>query len=93
MLGNSPAIVLINWLTYVLRFCIYRQENLAYDNKKGLLNAADIKLIYNAQVHREAVQRLLYHTHNGRLYLFHKYYSVNEVFVTKSLMIVQVFLV
>ena len=93
ILGNSPAIVLRNWLTYVLRFCIYRQENLAYHNKKGALNATDIKLIYNTQVHREAVQRLLYYTHKGRLDLFHKYYTINEVFVTKSLMIVQVFLV
>ena len=86
ILGNSPAIVLRNWLTYVLRFCIYRQENLAYHNKKGALNATDIKLIYNTQVHREAVQRLLCYTHNGRLDLFHKYYSVNEVFVTNALM-------
>ena len=77
MLGNSPAIVLRNWLTYVLRFCIYRQENSAYHYKKGLLNATDIKLIYNTQVHREAVQRLLYYTHIDRLDLFHKYYSVN----------------
>ena len=93
ILVNSPAIVLRNWLTYVLRFCIYWQENSAYHNKKGVLNATDIKLIYNAQVHREAVQRLLYYTHIGRLDLFHKYYSVNEVFVTNALMIVQVFLV
>ena len=68
ILGNSPAIVLRNWLTYVLRFCIYWQENSAYHNKKGVLNATDIKLIYNAQVHREAVQRLLYYTHIGWIY-------------------------
>ena len=47
ILGSSPAIALRNWLTYVLRFSIYQQENSAYYNKKGLSNELDIKLIYN----------------------------------------------
>ena len=93
ILGDSPAATLRNWLTYVLRFCIHQQESLAYHNKKGLLNETDIKLVYNTQVHREAVQRLLYYKHIGRLDLFHKFYTINEIFVTKSLMVVQVFLV
>ena len=58
ILGDSPAVVLRNGLTYVLRFCIYQQESLAYHNKRGLLNETDIKLVYNTQVRREAVQRL-----------------------------------
>ena len=49
ILGDSPAVTLRNWLTYVLRFCISQQENLAYHNKKGLLNETDSKLVYNTQ--------------------------------------------
>ena len=79
ILGDSPAVTLRNWLPYVLRFCIYQQENLT-----------DIKLVYNTQVRRV---RLLYYKHIARLDLFHKFYTINEIFVTKSLMILQVFLV
>ena len=39
--GDSHAVTLRNWLAYVLRFCIYQQENLAYYNKKGLVNETD----------------------------------------------------
>ena len=91
ILGNSPTITLRNWLTYCLRFCICQQEVLAYHNKKGLLNEFDIKLIYNSRVHREAVQRLLGYKHRGRLDLFHKYYTINEAFVTKQFQIVPIF--
>ena len=45
ILRDSPAVTLRNWLTYVLRFCIYQQETLACHNKKGLLNETDIKLV------------------------------------------------
>ena len=73
ILGDSPAVTLWNWLTYILRCCIYQQETLAYHNK-ALLNETDIKLVYNTQVHR--VQRLLYYKHIGRFDLFHKFYTM-----------------
>ena len=92
MLGNSPAIILRNWLTYVLRYCIHQQENLVYHNKKGLLNKTEIKLVYNSQVHRKALKQLLYYTHNSRVDLFKKYYKVNEAFVNEAWEIVNVFL-
>ena len=91
ILGTSSAIILRNWLRYVLRFCICQQEFLAYHNNKGLLNELTIKLVYNSRVHREAVQRLLGYKHNGRLDLFYKYYTINEAFVTKQLQIVTSF--
>ena len=58
MLGNSPAIILRNWLTYVLRYCIHQQENLAYHHKKGLLNETEIKLVHNSQVHEKLCNNL-----------------------------------
>ena len=91
ILGNSLTITLRNWLTYCLQFCISQQEVLAYHNKKGLLNEFGIKLIYNSRVHRLAVQRLLGYEHCGRLDLFHKYYTINEAFVTKQFQIVPIF--
>ena len=91
ILGNSHTITLRNWLTHCLRFCICQQEVLAYHNKKGLLNELNIKLIYNSRVHQEAVQRLLGYKHRGRLDLFHKFYTINEAFVTKQFQIVPIF--
>ena len=33
ILGDSPAITLRNWLTYVLRFCIHQQERKTIFNR------------------------------------------------------------
>ena len=81
ILGTSPAITLRNWLTYVLRFCIHQQENLAYHNKKGLLNELDIKLDYNTRRgHREGTTAAF-----GLQAQRPLYYTVNEVFVKSFL--------
>ena len=60
LLGTSPAITLRNWLTYVMRFCIYQHATLAYHNKQGLSNETNIKVTYNTRVHQEVSRQLLY---------------------------------
>ena len=82
LIGTSPAIVLRNWFTYLLRDCIYRQETLAYYNHKGLFNELDIKRKFNVRVVRETMQRFLHYSHINRVDLFRRIYGVKDVFVT-----------
>ena len=81
LIGTSPAIVLRNWFTYLLRDCIYRQETLAYYNHKGLFNELDIKRKFNVRVVRETMQRFLHYSHINRVDLFRRIYGVKDVFV------------
>ena len=91
LLGTSPAVTLRNWLTYVMRFCIYQQETLAYHNKQGLSNETRIKVTYNTRIHQEVSRRILYYKHIGRMDIFYKYYPINEAFVNKHLQVTTVF--
>ena len=91
LLGTSPAVTLRNWLTYVMRFCIYQQKTLAYHNKQGLSNETRIKVTYNTWIHQEVSCRLLYYKHIGRMDIFYKYYPINEAFVNKHLQVTTVF--
>ena len=84
ILGNTPPIILRNWLTYVLRACIHQQENTAYHNQRGLANELTIRHLYNARVKRETFQSLLRYTSNGRLDIFEKYFTVNSALVSKD---------
>ena len=45
--GNTPNIILRNWLTFLLRRCIKEYESIAFYNQKGLGNQVDIKLLYS----------------------------------------------
>ena len=81
MLGKTPAITLRNWLTYELRACIYKQENIAYHNGRGKGNALDIKRTYNSTIRQETLQNLLILQNQGRTDLFEKYYMVKEAVV------------
>ena len=81
ILGKTPAITLRNWLTYELRACIYKQENIA-DHGRGIGNALDINRTYNSTIRRETLQNLLILQNQGRTGLFEKYYMVKEAVVS-----------
>ena len=53
MHGNTPDVVLRNWLTYLFRQIVVEQESRAFHNKKGPSNALDIKIAYNQKVKSE----------------------------------------
>ena len=76
--GNSPNILLRNWFTFLLRECIYLQENLAYHNHVGPLNERAIKCTYNTRIHRETAQQYQFCLHIGRLDIFKRHYTVND---------------
>ena len=78
---DTPAAILRNWLTFVLRACIQDQERVAYYNQTGLINEVTIRKIFNARIKKETNQSLLIHTVNGRLDLFEKYFTVNHALV------------
>ena len=80
LIGNSACIVLRNWLTLVLRDCIYRQETLAYYNQLGILNEPAIKRKFNVRVVRETVSHFLRYTHLNRLDIFQRRFTFTDVF-------------
>ena len=53
MHGNTPDVVLRNWLTYLFRQIVTEQEGRAFHNKKGPSNADDIRTAYNNKVKSE----------------------------------------
>ena len=53
MHGNTPDVVLRNWLTYLFRQIVVEQESRAFHNKRGPSNALDIKIAYNQKVKSE----------------------------------------
>ena len=73
-IGISAIIVLRNWITYVLRDCIYHQ---AYYNQ----NELDIKRKCNVRVVRETLQSFLRYLYLNRVDTFRRRYALNGVFV------------
>ena len=51
--GNTPNVILRNWLTFVLRQCIVEHESIAFHNKKGQGNEILIKNSYNQMIKSE----------------------------------------
>ena len=56
IIGDSPPIILRNFLTFLLRECIRDFEYKAYHNKLGSENALHIQHTYNAKVKREIMK-------------------------------------
>ena len=87
LLGNTPHVILRNWLTYVLRASIHQYENIAYHNQLGMANEATIRHVYNARVKRETMQSLTLYTSNGRPDIFEKYYTNNGILLIPKILI------
>ena len=75
---ETPAALLRNWLTFLLRECILDQEHVAYHNKKGKRNTEYIKKNYNAKV-KDEIRKKLYIYRNLELEeQFVAFFSVND---------------
>ena len=82
ILKNDPKTQLRNWLTFLLREVIIRQELIAYHNKRGRTNIRDMKIYYNARVQREVRQAQQIYTNIGRADIFVRRYAPNNAFLT-----------
>ena len=73
--GTTPAILLRNWLGYLLRECILQFENIAYHNHLGATNIIQLQHTFNARVQRELCEAYHMYKHSNRLDLFAKYFN------------------
>ena len=76
--GNTPTVILRNWLTFLLRQCIVEYESIAFHNKKGHRNEINIKLSYNQMVKTEVWGKYNILSNLGRLEYFRKKFAVNN---------------
>ena len=80
--GESPNSILRNWITFLLRECIVKQESIAFHNKKGMANIHDIKVNFNNKIKAELMDKYRIYQHLGRLNYFEKIFAVNDYLIT-----------
>ena len=78
LFGQSPGIIVRNWLTFLLRHCIVEKESIAYHNKKGILNERILKIKYNEEVKAEVMQKYRIYSNLGRTEYFEKIFAFQD---------------
>ena len=81
--GSTPNIILRNWMTYLFRQCIVEQENVAFHNQKGQLNAQEIKLEYNQRIKSEIWSKYNILSNLGREHYFQQIFGANDYLIVK----------
>ena len=76
--GQSPNVLLRNYMTFLLRECIADRERAAYHNKKGPGNIVDIKIDYNQRIKDDVNMKFNAYKHLGRLKLFEEVFAYNN---------------
>ena len=82
--GESPNSILRNWITFLLRECIVKQESVAFHNKKGMGNIHDIRVQFNDKIKAELMQKYRIYQHLGRLDYFEKIFAANDYLITRE---------
>ena len=77
--GTSPKIVLRNWLTFLLRELIIKQEKMAYHNGLGFGNLVILKHTFNARVLQEVCEAYELFVHDNNLERFSSFYNPDRV--------------
>ena len=80
--GNTPNVILRNYLTFLLRKCISDHESIAYYNKKGFTNELLIKKAYNKTVKSEVWKKFNIFSNLKREEQFKKIFAVNDYLIT-----------
>ena len=80
--GDTPCVILRNWLTYLLRHCIMEQESIAFYNQSKMANELEIKLKFNQMVKSETYKKYLIYQNLDRENYFRK------IFATKGFLVV-----
>ena len=81
--GNTPNVILRNWMTFLLRQCIVEHESIAFHNKKGQGNEILIKNSYNQMIKSEVWLKYNIFCNLGRLEYFERMFSVNDYLIEK----------
>ena len=81
LLGTTPAVHLRNWLTFMLREQILKQERIAHYNKLGRGNTVQLKHTFNARVQREICSIYKILLLQNRIDIFHVNYNPNRIFL------------
>ena len=79
--GDTPGVILRNWLTYLLRYCITEQESKAFYNQSKMANELEIKIEFNQLIKSEAYKKYLIYKNLGR----DKYFC--KIFATKNFLL------
>ena len=79
--GHTPCIILRNWLTYLLRYCITEQESKAFYNQSYMANEVEIKIRFNHLVKSETYKKYLIYQNLDR----DKYFR--NIFATRGFLI------
>ena len=81
LIGNTPAVILRNFLTFILRYCIVLQEVMAFHNNKGMSNLQEAKSRFNDMVKTEVMTKFRIYSHLGRNKYFEKNFVINELLI------------
>ena len=79
--GTSPFVVVRNWLTFLLRECIIKQEKAAFHNDLGMGNIVHLRHTFNARVVQEVCDAYERLKHDQRMDIFHSTYNPGRVFL------------
>ena len=79
--GSSPRILVRNWLSFLLRDCIIRQEKSAFHNDLGIGNLVHLRHTFNARFTKELINAYTRLKNDQRIDLFHKNYNPDRVFL------------
>ena len=81
--GTTPNIILLrNWLTYLFRQIVTKQEHRAFHNKRGPSNAQDIRIVLNGKVKSEIWLKYNIYRNVEREDYFTKIFAVNDYLIT-----------
>ena len=69
---QTPGILIRNWITYLLRECISKEERLAYHLAK-IPNPQNIKRKFNNAFELEIILKILRYKNDNNLVFFEKY--------------------
>ena len=84
MAGNTPGVLLRNWITFMLRELVEKQEKKAYYQQGIVKNLQEFKIVFNKRVEKYVHRALLTYDRDGNLDTFLKTFAYNNILVTDS---------
>ena len=84
MNGQSDQIIVRNWMTYILRQLIQKQEYVAYNSKVPLQNEHHIRIKYNHKIVKEINKMKIRYKGQNNMRYFDRLFTKNPILVTKQ---------
>ena len=82
LFGTTPPILLRNWLTFILRELVEKQEKRAYYNPGVCQNLRQFKIVYNQRVEKFLHRALLIYESNGDVEKFLTSFGCGNVIIS-----------